>query len=110
MLSSSLDIAGRIYPGLDNVAWGLYVRNEPEKADPNSTGGIERVLSLAGKLPGKTATVAATTWIGEYFSFVVVLRVESHRWPYSCARTETRYKAIMVAQVATRKWLAGFFR
>ncbi|KAJ9106292.1 hypothetical protein QFC21_001437 [Naganishia friedmannii] len=61
--ASTTDIAGRIYSGLDNVAWGLFVRNDPDKADPNSAGGIERVLSLAGKLPGKTAVVPTTTWI-----------------------------------------------
>ncbi|KAJ9109863.1 hypothetical protein QFC19_001842 [Naganishia cerealis] len=79
------DIAGRIYPGLDHAAWGMDVRTKADGADPNGTSSPDRIDSLAGKLPGKKSAVPPSTWI------------------------ETRYKAIMVAQIATRKWLAGFF-
>jgi hypothetical protein len=59
-----IDIAGRLYSGLDSTPWGMQIQTDERNSDPNGTSSADRILSLGGKVSGKKALVPATTWVG----------------------------------------------
>jgi hypothetical protein len=60
-----IDIAGRLYSGLDSTPWGMQIQSDEKNSDPNGTSSADRILSLGGKVSGKKAIVPATTWVGK---------------------------------------------
>lgn len=84
----------------------MEIRNGVASGDPNATSSPDRILSLAGKVPGKKAMSLTSTWVGTYRCFPEILRQNEL---IIASAADTRYKSIMVAHIATRKWLAGFF-